>query len=70
MESIKKVHSNSLINFSWSYVPRRLILELLDVSVMTLDEWDRKNILKKRKIGGKVYYKLEEVEAVLEQSIG
>ncbi|WP_421802875.1 DNA-binding protein [Flagellimonas sp.] len=61
---------DTLINSSWSYIPRDKVLKLLDVSIMTLDEWNRKNILKKRKIGGKVYYKLEEIEAVLEQSIG
>lgn len=61
---------NALTNSSWPYIPRDRVLKLLDVSIMTLDEWNRKNILKKRKIGGKVYYKLEEIEAVLEQSIG
>ena len=64
----KEIHAQSGTGKAWSYIPRDKVLKMLDVSVMTLDDWNRKNILKKRKIGGKIYYKLEEIEAVLEQS--
>lgn len=53
----------------WKYITRKIASEMLGVSYMTLDYWDKKNILKKRKIGSKVFYRLEEIEAILEKSV-
>ncbi|TXN36898.1 helix-turn-helix domain-containing protein [Flagellimonas hymeniacidonis] len=54
----------------WKYITRKEAAKKLEVSYMTLDSWDKKGILKKRKIGDKVFYKLEEIEALLDNSMG
>lgn len=52
----------------WKYITRKEAAKVLDVTYMTLDSWDRRGILKKRKIGNRVYYKLDELESLLENN--
>ncbi len=51
------------------YISRKEVSQKLNVSYVTLDAWNKKGILKKRKIGNKVFYLNEEIEKLLESSI-
>lgn len=49
------------------YLTRREVANLLGVNLTTLNNWTRKGILKSYGIGGRVYYKRNEVEnAIIE----
>ncbi|MFN3137478.1 MAG: helix-turn-helix domain-containing protein [Allomuricauda sp.] len=69
MRRINRVEENKDSAKASNYLTREEISKKLNVSSVTLYRWEKKGILKRRKIGGKVYYKLEEIEAVFEQSI-
>ena len=51
------------------YLSRKEASRKLQVSYVTLNLWDKKGILKKRKIGNKVFYLKEEIENILEASV-
>jgi len=51
------------------YISRKEARDKLHVSYVTLNDWDKKGVLKKRKIGNKVFYLNEEIDKVLEKSI-
>ena len=50
------------------YISRKEAKNKLRVSYVTLNEWDKKGVLKKRKIGNKVFYLNEEIDKILENS--
>ncbi|MFD2588431.1 hypothetical protein ACFSQJ_15955 [Croceitalea marina] len=54
---------------SKKYISRKEASNKLQISYVTLNEWDKNGILKKRKIGNKVFYLNEEIETILEQSV-
>jgi len=41
------------------------VMELLTVSRKTLDNWNDNKILKRKKIGGKIYYKRTDINNLL-----
>ncbi|MFK8301525.1 helix-turn-helix domain-containing protein [Capnocytophaga stomatis] len=47
------------------YLTRREVANLLGVNLTTLNNWTRKGILKSYGIGGRVYYKRNEVESAV-----
>lgn len=47
------------------YLTRNQVKELLNVDLSTLYNWNRRKILKPYGIGGRVYYKRSEIEAVI-----
>lgn len=49
------------------YVSRKEACNLLKVSKVTLYNWDKKGILKARKIGTRVLYTMEDIKAKLNQ---
>ncbi len=50
------------------YVARKQLSEILDVSVVTLIDWDKKGILKPLRIGNRVRYRMSDIELILEES--
>lgn len=50
------------------YIDRRATSKKLGVTYVTLNSWDKKGILSKRKIGNRVFYLLSEIEEILESS--
>jgi len=70
VKRINRLAQNKDAESTPKYITREEISKKLNVSCVTLYRWEKKGILKKRKIGGKVYYKIKEIEAILEQSIG
>lgn len=50
------------------WITRKQAGEMLGVSLVTISEWSKKNIIKAYKIGNRVRFKLEEIEAVLNSS--
>ena len=49
-------------------ITRKELSELLSVSVVTIIDWDKKNILKPLRIGNRVRYQLSDIEEVLKSS--
>lgn len=49
---------------------RKQVAEMFGITLPTVWDWTKKNILTAYKIGNKVYYKLNEVEAALTQISG
>ena len=47
------------------YLTRRQVAEMFAISLVTVNEWRKKGILKAYKIGNRVYFKRNEVEAAL-----
>lgn len=47
------------------YLTIKEVTKLLKVSRPTLDKWDAEDILMKRSIGGRVYYKRSEIDEML-----
>ncbi|MEL6834564.1 MAG: helix-turn-helix domain-containing protein [Bacteroidota bacterium] len=47
------------------YLTRRQVAEMLSISLVTVNDWRKKGILKAYKIGNRVYFKRHEVEAAL-----
>lgn len=52
------------------YITRNDVAELFRVTLVTINEWVNKGILKAYKIGRRVYFKRNEVEAALIQKGG
>lgn len=50
------------------YVTREDVKNELKVSYVTLNDWDKKGILKKCRLGTRVYYRRDELEKILENS--
>ncbi len=50
------------------YIDRKETSRRLGVGYATLNSWDKKGILKKRKIGNRVLYLVSEIEEILESS--
>ncbi|REE16983.1 helix-turn-helix protein [Winogradskyella pacifica] len=48
-----------------NYIPRLKLAERLQISIGTLHNWTSKGILKAHQIGGKIYYKLDDVNAAM-----
>ncbi|MWW24034.1 helix-turn-helix domain-containing protein [Algibacter lectus] len=48
-----------------NYIPRLKLAERLQISIGTLHNWTCKGVLTAHQIGGKIYYKLDEVEAAM-----
>ncbi|MBO0330092.1 helix-turn-helix domain-containing protein [[Muricauda] lutisoli] len=69
VKRINRLAKNKNPESTPNYFTREEISKKLNVSCVTLYRWEKRGILKRRKIGGKIYYKLEEIEAILEQSI-
>ena len=49
-------------------ISRKQVSELLSVSVVTIIDWDKKNILQPLRIGNRVRYRLADIEDVLNNS--
>ena len=47
------------------YLTRQQVAEMLSISLVTVNDWRKKGILKAYKIGNRVYFKRHEVEAAL-----
>ena len=45
---------------------RKQVVDLLEVDLSTLWRWNKTNILNSKKIGGRVYYKGQDIEQLLE----
>ena len=60
-----KEQSNASSN---KYLSRIEVAKLLKISLPTLHEWTKLNLLKSYKIGNRVLYKLSEVENALSES--
>lgn len=54
---------NSSSNFK--LLTRKKTAEVLNVDVSTLHNWNKKGILKPHQIGGRVFYRLEDIEKSL-----
>lgn len=50
---------------SLSLLSRKKAAELLDVNLSTLHNWNKKGILKPLQLGGRVYYRLEDINNAL-----
>ena len=48
------------------YVPLKEALKILNIQRKTTDNWHKSGILKKKYVGGKVFYSLSDIEKVLE----
>ena len=48
------------------YVPLKEALKILNIQRKTADNWHKSGILKKKYIGGKVFYSLSDIEKVME----
>lgn len=66
MEAIEK----SLPKPLTKYVSRKQLSAIIDVSVVTLIDWDKKGILKPLRIGNRVRYRMSDIELILEESTG
>jgi hypothetical protein len=51
---------------SIEYVPLNQALKTLGISRNTADNWHKSGILKKKYVGGKVFYSLIDIEKVME----
>lgn len=49
-------------------ISRKQVSEMLSVSIVTIVDWDKKNILKPLRIGNRVRYQLSDIEEVLQSS--
>lgn len=49
------------------YLTRKEVAKMFKVSLVTISEWTKKNILISYKIGNRIFYKRHEVEASLVQ---
>lgn len=49
------------------YLSRKEVSDLFGVSLVTVNDWTQKNILKAYRIGNRVYYKRHEIEAALQE---
>ncbi|MEO1517678.1 MAG: helix-turn-helix domain-containing protein [Bacteroidota bacterium] len=47
------------------YLTRKDVAKLLSISLVTLNDWRKKGILKAYKIGNRVYFKRKEIEAAM-----
>lgn len=50
------------------YLTRLQTAKMLSISLTTLNDWNRKNIITARKLGNRTYYKLSEIENKLNSS--
>ncbi len=48
------------------YLKRKEVVKILDVSLQTIYNWERKGLLKSYKIGGKVFYKRDDLAKAIE----
>jgi len=68
-QTIKNQFDNLNSNFQAKepnqYLTRNQVKELLNVDLSTLYNWNRRKILKPYGVGGRVYYKRSEIEAVI-----
>lgn len=55
---------------SKEYLTRKEVANLLQITLVTVNDWTRKGILKGYKIGKRVYYKPQEVTAAMVQKGG
>jgi len=48
------------------FMTRQQVVELLEVDLSTLWRWNKNDVLRSRKIGGRVYYKGQDIEQLIE----
>jgi hypothetical protein len=48
------------------YLTRKQVAEMLHITLMTLNEWRKKGILKPKYIGGRALYSSQQIEKILE----
>lgn len=67
LNEVKDLKENFLPHQSTepNYIPRLKLAERLQISIGTLHNWTSKGILKAHQIGGKIYYKADEVNAAM-----
>ena len=49
------------------YLTRRETAKLLQVSLVTLNDWSKKGIIQSYRIGGRIRYKLSEIDEALKE---
>ena len=49
------------------YLSRRQLSELLDVDLATLYRWSKSGVLPSHRLGGKIIYKIEDIEAQMKR---
>lgn len=54
------------MNNDIEYISSDRVVEKLDISKRTLDRWSKSNLLKKHKIRKKVFYKISDINNLLE----
>ena len=52
---------------SIEYVPLNQALKTLGISRKTADNWHKSGVLKKKYVGGKVFYSINDIEKVMER---
>jgi excisionase family DNA binding protein len=49
------------------YLTRKQVKDLLHISIVTVDDWTQRGILKAYRLGNRIYFKREEIEAAMIQ---
>ena len=73
IELIDEVISKRLNDLKKNYAPkeptvyltRQEVAEMLQIDISSVHNWTKRKILQSYQIGGRVYYKLDEVEAAI-----
>jgi hypothetical protein len=65
IEEIKEVVVNKESKIDYDLLTREQTCDFLNIDKSTLFNWDKQNILKPYRIGGRVYYKKSEIESKL-----
>lgn len=67
-QQLTEFEQKLISNKQSKYIGRRETSKKLGVSYATLNSWDKKGVLSKRKIGNRVLYLAAEIEEILESS--
>lgn len=68
MEAVKTIQPKASVQKRDTLLTRKETSEKLNISLVTLNEWSKQGIIQSYCIGGRVYYKENEIEASLSRT--